>query len=522
MLSDRTRSETRIFRLSGSSGWILPRGSYDAYSMFNAFVAFGSERQSAADIPYSFCALPGRYIGELCEQAAAHGTAGYALVLSPAVNLSADELQPLLAALEHDATGAPGADVTIIASRDGQVLAYLWQAAALAALRLDPGPAPDAPAALPWQVLPTSPRLYALRFLSGVDAPLDAALLRRMGWRVRLLRGGAGLAGPWHPALPSFPTTTLVARLIAERWLSASESGGAQAWALMPHHAGDVLLTADILRNAPCGVQGLIVNRQYAAIVSRIAPGLPLCVLDADPPTRGDFATPGHPLNDEARYLEEVVLPALPAHAVPVWLRPLRGYQEAETTVSAQIAFALSSAREMRHWPSVAPVPAAETAPIAVRAPHAALRVLLHLDGGWPLKVVSTGWMQDFLAGLAQRNWSASILSDRPIASSAPVHRFESLEALDRLLDAHDVLIGADSFPVHYANIHHHMPTICLFGPTSLRNLASARANYRAVSAGLSCSPCGARALCPAYGGEVCRNFASAADVLALLDGGCR
>ncbi|MBS7793112.1 hypothetical protein KTR66_24230 [Roseococcus sp. SDR] len=397
------------------------------------------------------------------------------------------------------------------------MLAYLWPAGTLSSLQPDAEPAR---AVHRWEQLPTASWLFALRFLSGIDAPLDVALLQRMGWRVRLQRCGAGLDGPWKPALPSFPNAAQAARLIAARWLSASEAGDAEVWALMPHHAGDVLLVADILRTAPCGVKGLIVNRRYAAIVARMVPELPLCVLDADPPTRGRFATPGHPMNDEARYLEEVVLPHLPPHVVPVWLRPLRGYQEAASTVSAQLAFVLSSTRDMWSWPTASAAKPAEALPVPRHGQTESLRVLLHIDGGWPLKVVSNDWIDELMEHFALRGWSASILSDRALPIAVPVHRFESLDALDHLLDAHDVLVGADSFPVHYANIHRGMPTICLFGPTSLRNLASARPNYRAISAGLDCSPCGARAICPRHGGEICRNFATPAEVIALLDGG--
>lgn len=520
MLLDQVMVNTCVYRISLDRGWLLPRGSYENWSVFNIFVSCGESGAPGAGVPYSFCALPGRYIAEACEQAVRHCQSGDALVLSPAIELSPAELQPLLAAIHHSRTVEAQWDVTVLATRNGEILGYLWSAEALSWLRRDAEAADAGLATQRWEQMPTASSLFAFRFLSGIDAALDMALLQRMGWRTRLLRCGGGLDGPWKPALPSFPNAVQVARLIAARWLSASETGDAEVWAFMPHHAGDVLLVADILRSTPCGVKGLIVNRRYQAIASRLVPNLPLLLLDPDPPSLGRFAASGHPMNDEARYLEEAVLPNLPPNVVPVWLRPLRGYQEAASTVSAQLAFVLSSPRGMWRWPLAPAAKPAEPIATLQQRQHEGLRVLLHLDGGWPLKVVGNDWIEEILARFAQQGWSASILSDRALPTSAPVYRFKDLDTLDRLLDAHDVLVGADSFPVHYANIHREMPTICLFGPTSLRNLASARPNYRALSAGFDCSPCGARALCPRYGGEVCRNFAMPAEVIALLEGG--
>lgn len=511
---------TTVFRLSGGEAWLLPRGAYHGHDVANVPLVLDGAGAEDAGIPYSFCALPGRYVSELCAMAARHCRGAAALVLSPAAALPGSALAQLIASCPP-LTGARGAaaDVDILATAGNAALAYRWTPQALDALREDAQAIAKPIDAEPWAALPVGQRLFDLRFLSGVDAGLDARMLRSMGWRARIVRVSSALAGPWQPTLPWFPNAPLIARLAAERWLAARQTGLGEAWAVLPHHAGDVLLAIDILRSAPCGVHGLVVNGDYAAIVRRALPGLPILTIDEAPISRGKFSAQGHPLNDEARYFEEVVLPSLPPEVAPVWLRPLRGYEEAATTLTAQLAFVLSDTAEMRRWPALRPGMALEPLRVAAGQADGVRRALLHIDGGWPLKVPPRAWLDEFLGCLGGRGWKVSVLSDRPLALPVPVHRFGTLEFFDQLLDAHDVLIGADSFPVHYANIHRGMPTICLFGPTSLSHLASARPNYRAMSAGMACSPCRVRAICPRFGTEHCRNFPSPAEIAALIDG---
>lgn len=509
-----------IVRLAAAERWLLPHESGHHLEIMNVSVHLGGGNPHGLETPFSFCALPGRYFAELCVAAATVNSGGSAMILSPAFNLPSAALKPLIASLPPDeGGGAALPDVEILATNDNVSLAYRWSKEALCGLRDALEVVPEPPTVPVWQRLPVGLKLYHLRFLTATDAGLDARLLIAMGFRVRVARVANAINGPWPPGLPSFPSIVLASRLSAEAWLRAAESRRPRIWAYMPHHAGDILMTVDVLRTSPCGVSGIIVNAAYEAIVRRALPDIPVLSFKAPPPGRGRFSAENHPLNQEVRYLEQVVMPACPPDTAWTWLRPVRGYNDAETTVQAQLAFTLSRAIEIGHWPSTSPASRDKPTPLPVDVVRRPRRILLHIDGGWPLKVYPVSWQQELIRGLTDRGWAVSVLSDRKLSLPVPIHRFTDLDAFDALLDEHGVLIGSDSFPVHYASIHRRMPTICLFGPTSLRNLAVSRPHYRALHAGLTCSPCGARAVCPRFGGEACHNFSSPDDIIALLEG---
>lgn len=503
--------------------WRLPLQADRYVELINLPVARHADE---AGVPFSFAALPGFYINELLQAARPWQGGRHLLVLNPAWELDLEVLQAALADW-HDAHANPAvfqsaarpptatggrADVIILQGRGQQVLGYLF-----------------APA---WQHhLPST----ILQDLSGFCASTDQQLLQAAGAHARLHRlplwasPHAAYMLASYPSIEGFALHGAQARI---RALQAQAGGG--TWAVITHHAGDLLLALKVLARHRQTINGVVVHETYADIAQDVLPGLPLNTVSGPVQARGQLASWAHPLHDELLYFERHVLPQMPQDVGIRMIRPVRNYTDARWPLQAQMAVVLAGAEAVANWPVprvYLPDPARLPQRYQPNAPKARLqgsaslpplagrRVLVHLDGGWPLKLLPQAQQAELFTGLQALGCHISAMG-RPSASTQQLahvewHRFTSLAQLRALMQQHDLLIGMDSFPSHYAALHLNQPVLCLFGPTSQAHLAHAAPHYVATSRQLACSPCAGYNTCPEYGGPACHNFT---DVPTLLN----
>ncbi|MFA7670539.1 MAG: hypothetical protein WCX93_14445 [Burkholderiaceae bacterium] len=495
--------------------WRLPRTADLYVSLFNMPMAYTAD---APGLPYSFVALPGRYLADLFLHGRLAAGRRPLVILNPAYDLPPDALFAVAAAMQDAAIhNGASALVRVLADLDGHVIAYVLNTT---------------------DAFPET-ACFDLRFLSCFDAHLDAALLQAAGVSAEV--GRVRMPPGFSPtlAMPRLQGIEAMALHVARRRLAMHAAGSRRLLAVATHHAGDIFLAMRVLAACDTGVDGVVVHRMYADIVREVCPQLPCIVVDGPLPSRGDAVAMAHPLNDELLYLETYVLPALPADASILLLRAQRDYVPADTTLSAQVAFAVGSAADVARFPAgrvlltqpETPQPAGkgvnggdtgaatQTPPDAATLRVPGKRVLLHFDGGWPLKVYPAAQQRELVDLLLARGFQVSVLGAE-VRPDVPAHAFAGLESFNVLLGEHDVLVGMDSFPCHYASQQRSMPVLCLFASTRVWNLAHDAPEYLAASLGLACSPCGSRVSCPRFGGTECRNFISPAAVVALLEAG--
>lgn len=149
------------------------------------------------------------------------------------------------------------------------------------------------------------------------------------------------------------------------------------------------------------------------------------------------------------------------------------------------------------------------------------LKVLFHLNGGWSLKTYPEKKIRQVIFILKNIGIEVTVLS-RPDLEDMGIHSEESADSMTllRLIKAHHVFVGVDSFPHHFSRLVARWPTVGLFGNTKPCN-SDARygEGYRASDRSLSCNRCGAYDRCPLLGRKDCINYATPEKVVAdILD----
>lgn len=165
------------------------------------------------------------------------------------------------------------------------------------------------------------------------------------------------------------------------------------------------------------------------------------------------------------------------------------------------------------------------TAAAKCENPASPLRVLFHLNGGWALKTYPLAYMRQVIATLRGLGIDVTVI-DRPDLQEAGARSVisEDSATLRRLVEAHHIFVGVDSFPHHFATLVMGWPTVGLFGNTKPCNSDSRYGEgYRSSDLSLSCNRCGAYDGCPVLGRRECINYAPpprvVADILELARG---
>ena len=300
---------------------------------------------------------------------------------------------------------------------------------------------------------------------------------------------------------PSLPSSHYEMFPVNARALRA----GLRFYAVMTHHAGDVLFYAMAAERTPHShINGIVVNRRYVPILDRVVPNYPRIPIDAPPPYRDGTKVMQ---SEESHFLG--FAQELPPFGVYNFLRPSRDYNVTEFHLADHFAFALgqsflSSAELVTRIKG--------SAPVYLPNIGAPFRILLHFDAGWGLKVFPKKSREELISGLLSAGMQVTVLGteDRDFGRYRSV-TFKDVGALKDLLHSHHLLVGSDSFPCHFSTHIVGLPTICLFGPTKPVNSdALPSAHYKALERGLSCKPCRRLEECLLNGATRCDNMVSA------------
>lgn len=427
-------------------------------------------------LPHAASATPGRYVAEMHRRLHDMGSGHVCGVCNPFLEFSDMEL----GLLAHYLLSARGSwDGLILEDSQGRPIGYV----------------------LPCRDPEADPRFLSL--LSCIDAELDAALLAALYGalpaRVKLPIGYRVALGV--EAFYSAPGAMLTYRWLAEqgvRALRAAGKDGPRALrfaAIMPFNAGDVLFAALAMRRARGYCQALVVDRRYAAIAREAAPQLDLVEIELDP-RRVDGVL------DWEWVLAERINAGLPEGYVYSYCRPSRRYDRQRVHLMDQYAFGMGDGC------SDGSIRDRMTPPLALGPGDRA--VLLHFDGGWPMKIYPRHWQRDLVARLQSAGYRVKVCSENDETLSVGVEqfRFTSLEHLKARILECDILVGMDSLPAHYATHLLGAPTLCLFASTHPANSdARPHQGYAALHQQLPCTPCGTFSRCPRFGGAECRNF---------------
>lgn len=360
-------------------------------------------------------------------------------------------------------------------------------------------------------------KAHLLRLLSATDAELDATLISH------LFTADAGLCrinsieiDP-HKSNGFNVTDAAVFEWMARRSLDLLQSGlrpgEDNITAVMPHHAGDAIFTATAFKRTVSPVKSVAINQSYAPIARVIDPELSIVSLPGHAYFREPNA-PFKPVKAEWEYLLDI-RGELPAEKFLIYMRPCRNYNLTSFHLVDHYAFALG-----RHFFDIRDSLVATLPAVQPPRPPDSRRALIHLDAGWPLKIYPQHNQQALIDLLIGAGFEVTVLAGKSGTSlqRCKVETFVSLEQLSELVLKQSIVIGMDSFPVHWASYALGVPALTLFGGTRKDN-SHGLPNSPALSVdnGMSCTPCLAWDQCPAFGGNFCRNFITPAEVVNAI-----
>lgn len=275
-----------------------------------------------------------------------------------------------------------------------------------------------------------------------------------------------------------------------------------EIYAVVPHHAGDVLFAASALQNLSerdeTDIRGLVVNTHYASIARTF--GIETIAIST-PVVRRDVVADSEPAN----ILKEYIRP-LDKEIAPLYMRMSFEYSRTNLSLEEHFRYAM------------------QRLPTNRLADPKGKKVLLHLDAGWKTKILSERAQEALVDALRNEGFELSILADRKkIVSGIETRVFSGLDQLRDDIDRADLVVGMDSFPAHFAANCRSKPTIVVFSATKPENSRPpAETGGVALWGPLDCSPCHGSDCCPITGKE-CTNFPSAEEIAgtarALLSG---
>ncbi|HYW56934.1 MAG TPA: glycosyltransferase family 9 protein [Polaromonas sp.] len=453
---------------------------------------------SFSRIFYSAFATPARYVQEIflkLKESARHAEVAATFVFNPLFSSSSLDVLLTLAALK----GASTFDgITVVADNDNRPVGYL----------------------LPTHLDAEDSNFLIL--LSTVDAELDATLCQSL-FRIetRVLKVlDITLGNSQHNGFV-YDDNYSTYRWVAERAILMLKAQTSRAnisfTAVMPHHAGDVLFFTLAFNWSSSPIKRIAVNRAYQNIVDDNAPGLAVLPIEAPLINRGTDFQQGK-VTSESTYFESIK-GTLPQDSFYTYFRPSRDYNASLFHLIDHFAFALGQRFHSNQDLFATAVARPHTFQPQPQ-PNSPMRVLLHFDGGWALKVYPEPQQKQLIELLRRKGYSLTVLTNGGHDySGCEVTAFQNFAHFKTLLKTHHLMVGMDSFPAHYAAHVLGLPTVCLFASTRPENSnAPQTQNYAWLEAGLRCRPCYGLIRCPLYGGSYCRNFVDPETVASVVE----
>ncbi|KAF0166952.1 MAG: hypothetical protein FD157_114 [Rhodocyclaceae bacterium] len=277
--------------------------------------------------------------------------------------------------------------------------------------------------------------------------------------------------------------------------------------AFFTHHAGDALFMgiAASMTERPL-FDEILINEAYFPIVRENRGKITFSTTDGPIPFRGEYR------KEDCHHFLDMV-PRLAKGVFHVYCRGTRNYNFTNFHYIDHFRFCLGeSLTEDSQLHRGLVVGAVHPARSKADGPPT---ILLHFDAGWPLKVYPRSFQLELATLLREQGFRLVALDAHDPLPDVESLRFGTLEKFDALLDRVDVVIGMDSFPVHYAAQARAIKTLHLFSSTHpVHSWAGDSAHHRALHNGADCCPCLGWDKCVRHGGSVCRNFAPPAAVV--------
>jgi hypothetical protein len=458
---------------------------------------------SFSELPDSAFSTPARYVAEMFRRLCSLEEAGREatkFVFNPLFATS--KLALLLVLVKLRALGSPDC-LLVLTDKNGRLAGYLFPS---------------------WMKEGDS-RFLAL--LSAINGEMDAELLQRAFLStaacISVEHLGLGRAG--HNGF-LYEENRSVYEWVARRAIemlracvtsdspsvARSQRDAIPFTGVMPYHAGDVLffsIAFNHTRPHPY-ISRIVVNKAYQAIVVDNAPSLSPLTIDFPPANRDQDIRRMSDYTYFQRFCDE-----LPEDSFYSYYRASRLYSVPKFHLIDQFAFALGAHIRSRSELLREKKPSPEVfVPKDSSAPH---RILLHFDGGWPLKVYPKELQEELIELLSAKGFAITVLASKIYEHpKCDVTIFSGHEPFVELLRSHHLLVAMDSFPAHYAAHVLGLPTICLFASTRPENSdARPAVNYSYLEKGLPCRPCSGGTQCPLYGDSYCRNFVGPEPVVA-------
>lgn len=271
--------------------------------------------------------------------------------------------------------------------------------------------------------------------------------------------------------------------------------------AIMPHHAGDVLFLALASTRVETHFKKVVLSHWYVDIMKECST-MESVVMELLPPIREGNA------KSEDEYFEDVAEKFTDddyKNNFFYFCRPTRDYQISAFHLIDHFAFALGADLHSKEE-LVSKVPPEK---IFLRQGTDRKKIILHFEGGWPLKVYPRKMQKVLIEKLLSKGFELTVLtSEEGELGKYETVKFKNLVQYKELLASHNLLIGMDSFPVHYSAHVVGLPTICLFGPTKpVNSNAVVSRHYRFLEKDLGCAGCGGFKMCHRNGRRDCGNF---------------
>lgn len=463
----------------------------------------------------SVFASPGRYAGEIWRRLRRiyPGAQRY-LVVSPARALS----QQAMARVIADAVARPiSAPSGVWTDAGGTPLAYQLCAAAV-----------DAIPVVHHGLLTGLPGLGAAdaRLLGASAGGVETRTLRP-GAR-DLLRGplfgyarGAGFRKINIPGALSDPAVR--AAQILERAGSERERTRllveTERVAVLGYHAGDVLFLCEALRAEQAPFRSIGVLGDYADIAAFLRPDLRCLTIPKDAvPQRA-----GSDVYCEFALLQQYLLHWEQARAADDpprfyhFLRSFRSLSHTRHHLREALAFSVggegSALRPLQRRPRASLAPSAADSGSPQRP-----RILVHFEGGWSLKEYPKERRAELLSLLLAEGFQPVLLGRaEPGFADVQAVSYRGLTDFRSLLSSVQALIGCDSFPAHFADLHG-IPTLQLFGSTRPENARGTESpTLRVLHHPMPCVPCDERFVCRLDGGVSCRAHATPSEIVVAL-----
>lgn len=459
------------------------------------------ENASFFEIIDSAFATPARYVEEIfvrlsiLESESSKGT--HRFVFNPLFDVHRVVVEQVISVLKYL---KPFDGLTIVADEDGIPAGYLI---------------PDAVA---------GESAHLLSLLSTVDAALDARFCQlAFGIETRCVeppRLKLAAPGLTYSNGFAYKSNRDIFRWTTERAVQLLElhpveaRGGLPLSAVMPHHAGDVLFFCLADRGVKSRFSRIVVNRTYCDIVVDNGPGLVIVPIDRPVINRSGELLRDNAMPDNVYF--NAFKDILPDDSLYYYCRPSRDYNATKFHLIDHFAFAMGARFSSKDRLLTRCMRFAEHVPQAAVYGRT-LKVLLHFDAGWPLKIYPRKDQERLIGMLQALGYTVTVLAADPETfPMCDATVFRSYVQLKELLSQHDIIVGMDSFPAHYAAHVLGLPTICLFSSTRPDNSNAPKAlNYAALEKGLSCRPCYGNARCPLFAVSHCLNFSAPEDVVA-------